>query len=181
MTKRRTAGIWALALGALLAFSGCAPSDPLEEVLSTRARYSARLNGFYVTAEPAAVDPMMDEGEEMAAEPSAEAEEGEEMAVEEIPAPMRQDVVLDIIVQHDSNTRLPGITLDIMMVDAAQQEKARWLHWVDTSNLAKANQLQFTHTLEDVPYVEGDGFAAEVRSPVPEAERGDYREFSVGG
>ncbi len=88
-----------------------------------------------------------------------------------------QNAHLDLIVQHDADEMLPGITVEISMVDSAQQEKGRWQLWVDTSGLRKANQLQLTHVLEDVPYVEGDGFAAEVRVPVPAAERGNYREF----
>ena len=70
--------------------------------------------------------------------------------------------------------------VDISMVDAGEQEKNHWRVWFDTADIEKANVTQFTHILEDVSYEEGDGFFVEVRHPVPEEERGDYREFSPG-
>ena len=117
------------------------------------------------------------EAEEEAVEPAEapEAEAAEEVVDE--PA-LIQNAHLDLIVQHDSNEMLPGVTVEIYMVDANEQEKGHWQLWVDTSTLRKANQLQLVHVIEDVPYVEGDGFAAEIRTPIPAAERGNYREFA---
>jgi len=149
--------------------------SPEERTAKLRSRYQARVNGFYVTAEPLVVEAMVEpEGSEEEAA-GEDAVEGEEAAEQEMV--LSQNAHLDLIVQHDANEMLAGITVEIFMVDGAEQEKGRWQLWVDTSRLRKANQMQLTHVLEDVPYVEGDGFAAEVRIPIPAAERGDYREF----
>jgi hypothetical protein len=160
--------------------SGCAEESPEDRVAKLRARYKAELNGFIVRAQP------LEEffggemaGKEMAEEEGMELgpESGEEVA--ETPVQVRQDVLLDILLQHDSTERLDGVTLDIHMVDPSQREKGHWLLWVDTSTLEKATHIQFTHVLEDSPYEEGDGFAVEVRHPIPVEERGDYREFAA--
>jgi hypothetical protein len=98
----------------------------------------------------------------------------EELAAVEV----REKVRLDILIQHRSAEKLPGITLDISMVDSAEVEKGHWQVWFDTSEVTKATVTQFTHMLEEVGYEEGDGFFVEVRHPIPVEERGDYREFS---
>lgn len=90
---------------------------------------------------------------------------------------MRLDAVLDVIVQHDSNKPLDGITLDVTMVDGQQNEVDSWRYWVDTKGLPKANQRPYSLVFEDVAYEEGYGFHVEVRSPIAPSERGDYREF----
>ena len=117
---------------------------------------------------------------EMEGEPEAEAattDDAEELAEEPMPVEIVQNAHLDILVKHDSFEKLPGVTVDIVQVDGDLNEKGRWLLWVDTSNVERANPTQYSHVLEDIDYVEGDGFTVEVRHPVPEAERGDYREF----
>ena len=91
---------------------------------------------------------------------------------------VKQSVRLDILIQHRSEERLPGITVDVSMVDPNQQEKGHWRVWFDTSEVTEATVTQFTHILEDVGYEEGDGFYVEVRHPVPPEERSEYREFS---
>ena len=170
-------------IAAVAVLGACQQATPEEKVASLRAYYSANANGFVVEEVPVVAETV--EGEETLAadgEGEADAEDaevGEEMAAE--PIPVTQKVYLDFIVQHDASEKLPGITVDITMVDAQETEKHRWLHWVDTSNLAKATQIQLTYVIEDSDYVEGDMFSVEVRTPVPAAERGDYREFSVGG
>ena len=102
-------------------------------------------------------------------------------AVEVAPVELSQDVTLDILIRHESFEKLPGVTVDILMQSAANQEKGRWTMWADTADLEKGTHLQLTHVLEDVPYEEGDGFFVEVRSPIPPDERADYPEFAAGG
>ena len=108
-----------------------------------------------------------------------EGEEGEPTEALVPEGPVLSDLVLDVVVRHDSPTRLDGLTLDVTMEDPSGVEKERWLWWIDTSNLPKGSQAQHTRTFEAVEYEEGDRLAVEVRHPVPEGERGDYREFDV--
>lgn len=165
-----------------LAVAACGPSSPAEKIAETRALYSARLNGFVVEEEPLFEEPVA-EAATPEEEPAEEAEIEGEVTAEQAdfePVAVSQRVLLDILIQHDSYDKLPGITLDISMADAGGQEKNHWRVWFDTSDIEKANVTQFTHILEDVSYEEGDGFFVEVRHPVPEEERGDYREFSPG-
>ena len=144
-----------------------------------RSFYSARLNGFILNETP-----MIPEMPELAdvdvTEDVAEGEAVEEEVIEPMPEiEVAQAVQLDILIQHRSEERLPGITLDISMVDSNQVEKGHWRVWFDTSEVTKATVTQFTHILEDVGYEEGDGFFLEVRHPVPVEERSEYREFST--
>jgi hypothetical protein len=166
---------WILLVG--VTALGCAQKSPEEKVAELRSYYSARLNGFILEEEPLVAE---------VPEPDALAEvedEVEETLAEEAPTePMgevevEQKVRLDILIQHRSEERLPGITVDISMVDSDQVEKNHWRVWFDTSEVPKATVTQFTHILEDVGYEEGDGFFLEVRHPIPVEERGEYREF----
>lgn len=129
---------------------GCA-RDPIAEIESRRARYSASLGGFVVREYPAA--------EQGAA---------------------RQEILLDVLVQFDGREPLDGLTLDLSMADGAGREKARRLLWVDVTGLGKGPGRQYSLVVDDLPYQAGDGFWVEVRSPVPAAERGEYREFAAG-
>ena len=169
----------------MLFLAACGGGTPEEQVARLRGMYSARLNGFLVQEQTAAEPEMMpEEGAEGAAamEPAAEPMEGEGEAMEPIQTPpANPNIMLDILVQHDSPEILPGITVDISMADADGNEKGAWKAWFDTSSVRKANIRPYTHVLEDVPYVEGDGFFAEVRHPVPAEEYGDYVEFSPAG
>ena len=171
-----------------LAGSACGPSSPAEKIAQTRSLYSARVNGFVVEEEPIFDEPIVEaeveEAEVEEVEIEAEVEEAE-VEVEELeeqadfePVAVSQRVLLDILIQHDSNEKLPGITVEISMADPDGQEKNHWRAWFDTSNIEKANVTQFTHILEDVSYEEGDGFYVDIRHPVPEAERGEYKEFA---
>ena len=168
----------------LLLLTACGGGTPEERVSRLRGMYSARINGFLVQ-EQAPAEPEMAveegmEGEEPAAEP-AEGDEGEEMAEPMAMPPANPNILLDILIQHDSPEKLPGITVDISMADADGNEKGAWKAFFDTSKMLKANVTPYSHVLEDVPYEEGDGFFAEIRHPVPAAERGDYEEFSSAG
>ena len=181
MSRNRVFSVFSVILLSVMVMAACAPADPEERVAELRARYDARVNSFYVKAEPVIVEAMVEPDDMEEAEPEADAPEGEAMEEAEPEVALTQNAHLDLIIQHDANEMLPGLTIEIFMVDSAEQEKGRWQLWVDTSELRKANQMQLTHVLEDVPYVEGDGFAAEVRTPIPAAERGDYPEFSPQG
>lgn len=162
---------------------GCSAKSPEEEVAQLRSLYKARLNGFIVREEPVGGVEEFVETEISAEEPAAEEVAAEEMAEEEgletlEPVPVVQKVMLDILIQHDSDEKLPGVTVDISMVDGQGNDKGYWQVWFDTADIPKANPTQFTHILEDAGYVEGDGFSAEVRQSIPASEFGDYKEFA---
>jgi hypothetical protein len=180
-TRWRYLGTLFLGVAALVLVLACGPKSPEEKVAGLRASYSARLNGFLIEEEP--ILPEVPATEETLA-PEAEAGEvadaGEEVEVVMMEVPVKQLVRLDILIQHRSEERLPGVTVDISMADPAGQEKGHWRVWFDTADVPEATVTQFTHILEEVGYEEGDGFFVEVRHPVPAAERGDYREFAVG-
>jgi len=138
------------ALIALALAPGCA-RDPIADIEARRARYSASLGGFVVREYPAA--------EQGAA---------------------RQEILLDVLVQFDGREPLDGLTLDLSMADGAGREKARRFLWVDVTGLGKGPGRQYSLIVDDLPYQAGDGFWVEVRSPVPAAERGEYRELGGG-
>lgn len=178
---------WSLggvALLLLAVFTACAGKSPEERLVENRSRYTAELNGFYIEETPLiqeTVEEAAEEGDASAADEGAgDTETDAEAGAADVP--VVQNAHLDILVKHDSFEKLPGVTLDISMVDAGQNEKAHWRVWVDTADVERANPTQYSHVLEDIDYEEGDGFHVEVRHPVPEAERGEYREFSdLGG
>lgn len=162
---------------------GCSQKSPEEKIAELRSFYSARLNGFLVEEEPIVEEVTIaeEEGVEAAQEEvETEGEASVEIAAEilEEPIAVRQTVQLDILIQHRASERLPGITVEISMADAAGSEKQHWRVWFDTSDVERATVTQFTHILEDVGYEEGDGFFVEIRHPVPVEERGEYREFA---
>ncbi len=184
---RRLAPSPSLALLAALlvaALPGCASKSPEEKVADIRGTYSARVNSFIVEEEPVEPEPAIEgaEGEAAAATApaAAGAAEGEDLGeFDQLePIEVRRKVVLDILIQHRSSERLDGVTVDITQVDATQAQKGSWRVWFDTSAVPEATPTPYEHELIDIDYVEGDGFHAEVRHPVPPAERGEYREFS---
>ncbi len=169
----------------VLVLAAC-PKSPEEKLANLRSYYSARVIGIVVDAVPvpaqALEDPMGGLDGDLppadGAPETANGGEGEDMEASPM-VPVHQNVLVDILLQHDSPEKLPGITLDLEMVDAQEVQKHSWKVWVDTSELPKATGTQFTHLLEDIDYVEGDGFSVEVRSHVPPEERGEYKEFSA--
>ncbi len=173
-TKKRAIHLALLLPMVALLLTACAPKSPEEKVAQLRTYYKARLIGFIVEAEPVLEEPAEEPMEGTEGEPG----EGEAMESAETTVPIRQNVTLDILLQHDSPEKLPGITLDIEMVDSNKERKNAWKLWVDTSELPKATGIQFVHVLENLDYEEGDGFSVEVTSPVPPEERAQYREFS---
>ncbi len=182
-TKKNSRTACLLPLAFLLAL-GCAPKSPEEKVAQLRSYYTARPIGFIVDARPE--EPMVEMALGAEVEPAAEdetmaaeASEGGAIELDTEPVAMRQDVQLEILLQHDSPEKLPGVTLDISMVNAGEVEVAHWKLWVDTAKLPKATGTQFSHLLEDVDYEEGYAFSVEVRHPIPVEERSEYREFSA--
>jgi hypothetical protein len=188
-----SAAVAALALAATLA--ACAQQSPEERVTALRAEYEASLNSFQVIEEPLAPARWPAPVEEAAAappgtEPTAGDEEiappiGEAAAEPEPAAAdpeVRQDVLLDIVIRNrSSDDRLPGLTLDVEQVDAQREAKTSYRIWVDTSNIAPGSQGAVSHRLEDVDYVEGDGFNVEVRQTILPEQREEYRELSEAG
>lgn len=94
------------------------------------------------------------------------------------PGRERPEVVLDVVIEGQSRPPLAGITVDVSMVDAAEREKAHRRSWVDLEG-AGPGGAQVALTFDDLDYAPGDGFWVEVRVPVPEAERGEYRELGA--
>ncbi len=177
---RRINSLVLTAAALLLVAVACGPPpSPEEQVSELRSRYTAKLNGFVINQEPAAGEEMAGEMAEGADDETAadeqmaeggEAEGGEAAAV-------RKDALLDILMSTESRETLPGITVDVTQVDADGNEKGSWRVYLDTTNVQRGPGTQITHRLEDVDYVEGDGFHVEVRHPVPAEEHGEYREF----
>lgn len=183
------------ALGVLLLAGGllgaCGPSDPTAEIEDARSRYSAEVVSFSVDQRPQAspAEPPaavtggeVDAGAGEAEQGADEAAAPEAAAAEPVePVEVRQDVLLDIVLRFDGHDPLPGLTLDITHAGADDREKGTYKAYIDTSDVYRGPPVQVVHRLEDVPYEEGDGFHAEVRSAVPAAERDQYREFSESG
>lgn len=97
--------------------------------------------------------------------------------VRDHPGADRQEVVLDVHLAWNGREALPGITLDLTMIDASGEVKTRRKLWVETGGLVRGDSRQIEFTVADLDYREGDGFYVEVRSPIPPEERNEYREF----
>ena len=162
---------------ALVGLVGCSKATPEERVDRARARYEASVNGFVVQQRPLETAPPATEPEE-GAEGVGEAE-GDE-AIVEAPIDLSQDVLLDIVIRHESFEKLDGITVDITMADG-EKELEVWRVWFDTSGIEKGPGSQFSHTLKNVDYQPGYGFGAEIRVPVPPEDRPEYREYAELG
>lgn len=183
-----------LALVGLVLLLGCRSETFEQRVERLRGGYTIGSSGFVVKRAPEPVP--VPEGAGLEVTVAAEAEEEPAAAapeaaagavepedgivVEDLPlGPVLQDVTLDLLVRNDNVAdRLPGLTLDIALVDAAGNEKDRRLVWIDTSGIARGPGVQLSHDLEDVELAEGDTFHVEVRSPVPPEDRADYAEFT---
>ncbi len=169
-------------LVALVLAAGCAQKTPEQKLIELRSYYTAELNSIVTRAQEVPLPEPMAEEEEAAADETDESSAEDEMGIEEeeLPVgPLLSTVLLDVVVRHEAKENLPGVTLDVTHADPEGNEKAHYRFWVDTSNLVRGQHIQITHQLEDVDYVEGDGFFVEVRNPVPEAERSEYREFDL--
>jgi hypothetical protein len=89
-------------------------------------------------------------------------------------------VVLDVAIRSDARPAPEGLTLDVSIAGPGGQERERKRIWVATPGLGPGG-IQVSVPLEGVDYRPGDGYWVEVRSPVPPAERGEYREFAAAG
>jgi hypothetical protein len=174
----------------------CSQKSPEEKIADLRSHYTAELNGFIAKPNNPPLPEPMESEEGMDAEGSVpaggdeatEADESEaagdeagDSAIEEeeLPlGPLLSDISLDIIVRHDARENLAGITIDVTQAGVDEVEKGSFRFYLDTSKLARGQQIQVTHVLENVDYQDGDGFFTEVRHPVPVAERSAYREFT---
>lgn len=196
----------ALALAAvflLTSFVACGPSTPAEKVTAKRQKYKVELVNFMVQEPEMPAPPAMDgetDADDFVDAAAAEAGDGSlsetgedpedmapqgEMADGDAMEPMmvddgKRDVLLDLLLQSNTYEQLPGVTVDVTQADADSNEKAVFHVWLETAGMARGSQ-PFTHTLEDVEWEEGDGFHVEIRSSVPESERGEYREYADAG
>ena len=172
-----------------LLVAACAQKSPQEKVAALRAKYSATVNqsGFAAKArmpEPVSEEIGTDEAgtedtgaEGAGAEDAAELSEGEVLEPPDL-GPLRYDILLDIVVATTSREILPELTVDVVHLSSAKQEKQRWQVTLDTSKVLRGPGAQITHALENVEYVEGDVFFTEVRNPVPQAEVAKYPELA---
>lgn len=163
----------------------CQEPTPEERVARARSRYEASLNGFVVKQQPVsgsevpAGDSAPEGGDVASQEDMSDVDGSGETT--EAPIELSQDVLLDIVIRHDSFDKLDGITVDITMAEG-ERELQVWRAWFDTTGIEKGPGVQFSHTLENVDYLPGYGFSAEIRYPVPPEERSEYREFAeLGG
>jgi hypothetical protein len=190
-----TPGLAAVALLAVSALgAGCSTPSPEERVAELRANYEATLQNFVIREEPL-VEPMIGDQDAMDEETVDEETMGEEPAegeevIEEVP--VRQDVVLDILIRHGNRENLPGLTVEVAQmgegaademsweeIESSAARKATWRVYLDTSAIGRGQGNSVVHTIEDVDGVDpGDRFVVSVRKPVPPAERSQYREFA---
>ena len=155
----------------ILLLSGCSEGDPQERVAKLRARYFAKPTGLVVRQQPIP-EPVIE------ADPASADPETDTVILDD-PTPVRKDILLDVLVRHDAPEQLPGVTLDIGILDPAGNVKETFRRYIDTSALGKGPGSQFELIFEDVDYVEGDQFTVEIRHPVPVEQRSEYQEFSV--
>lgn len=192
----------ALAFAALVlaaAFACGQPKSPEEQVAALRSEYTAELNGFAIKEQPTAGmagGEMAQEGmagaEAAQAVPAAapapagnemtqggETAQAGEMSVPA--APVSQSAILDILVSRKGRKGLDHLTVDIGQEDAQGHEKGHWRAYLDVSDVLPGSGTQVSYTLNDIDYQQGDKLYAEVRQPVPSADRGEYREFQENG
>ncbi len=169
-----------MALAAALVVVSCAREAPEQRVARLRANYEANLNSFNVHETPVAVDSTVVAAAPGEAVDTATTPQAAETA-EPAPVPVRQDVALDIMLRNKNKTgdRLPGLTLDVTQADAAENPKATYKIYVDTSKVPPGSRNSVTYMLEDVDFAPGDRFNVELRQAVPPEERDQYKEFEA--
>ena len=165
--------------GFSLLLAACAEKSPEEIIEAQRQLYSAELTNFVVMQEPEPEPVATEEADEEAGEGAGDATDGDAMdAMEPEPmGPVTRNVLLDILVQNTGSESLPGITVDVSQIDSNRNPKGDWKLFLELPSLAHGTSEQVSQVLEDVDFEEGDGFAVQVRSPIPAAEQGDYAEF----
>lgn len=169
-----TAALAASILVAALA-AGCgADPRPADRIETVRALYRAEVTGFVVEGSPEPVAAAPASAPETAPSPEAD-DGGSGLVAPPVPA---SDVVLDLRLRHEPGEEIAGLTVEVGLLDPAGTEKEHYRIWIEAAGAATGEKL-VTYRLEDVPYVEGDRFVAEVRTPVPASERALYKEFPV--
>jgi hypothetical protein len=103
--------------------------------------------------------------------------------VRDLPGVARPQIALDVQLTGGSTPPLPGLTLDVALSSADGGERAKKRVWVETpqAGLGVTRDGAVTIRLDDLDYQPGDRFSVAVRSPIPLAERGDYRELGGRG
>lgn len=173
LAGRPRGGFAIAALSILLAAlsTGCPQLTPEQELEALRSEYTAEVQNFYpVESEPEVLVP--EEGEAL---------EVDENAPIELSQPEPPVILVDVLVSTVAREKLDGITIDVSHGDSQGNEKELRRLWIDTSNIERGSGAQMTLRLEGLDYVEGDGFHVQVRSPIPEQDRSEYREFSSIG
>lgn len=198
---------WTILALAVLLVVGCQPKSPEEQVADARSRYVVELNSWFPketdvdvsgeipgdmgpedsAAQEAVAEAALEETGEVADLPPVEGEsaEDEEGATEgaegeetmEPIGPEERTIFFDLIVQLDGDRSLPGITLDLTQADASGAEKKAWKRYVELPKMIKGQTQQVSFE-EELEFEEGDQFSVELRTPVPPAERGEYRELA---
>ncbi len=158
---RLTTGGLLLAVATLS--GACGESDPYAVIEAQRAQYTAQAQGFYVDERVIDREPIMDA-------------DGNEVSIEPI---IEKDILFDMLVQSEADQALSGLTVDFEHVDSSGNIKSERKIYLDISAVGRGNVGSFSETLTNVDYTEGDGFTVNVRSPIPEAERSQYREFDA--
>lgn len=166
----------------LLLAVACAES-PRQRTEKLRARYQAAVTGLVVKEEPLtppAAEPASEETSAAVAPAAAGEGATEEVAAAAAePVPVRQLVTLDLLVRHDAKEKLSQLTVEIVhLAQDGQREKGRYRRTLDVSGVERGPGTQVTLVLEDIGYEPNDGFAVEVRSPVPAGEEADYPELA---
>ena len=141
----------------------CGETDPYAVIEAQRTQYTAQAQGFYVDERVIDRDPVQDA-------------DGNEVSIAPI---IEKDILLDILVQNEAAEPLAGLTVDFEHVDSAGSIKSARKIFLDTSEVGRGNVGSFSETLSNVDYTDGDAFTVNVRSPIPEAERSEYREFDA--
>jgi hypothetical protein len=193
---RRSQQILAFLGGFVLLLAACAQKSPEEKVAELRSKYTAEVNqsGFVATPREPVPEPVAEGlageaageavGEDSEAVPpavSTDAAEGEEALAPPDLAPLRYDILLDILVATRAREGLPQLTVDVVHLDPQKNEKERWPVTLDTSKIHQGPGVQITQKLEDVEYSEGDFFFTEVRAGIKPEEYDRYPEFRTGG
>lgn len=173
-----------------LAPLACTPSDPAARVAAARSDYKAQLSGWIIRAEePEEVVSIDDgeadlEGEDDGEVAAPDADMDADMAMDTAPIevdPRSQSVLFDVIVLYSGSRPLPGITVDISHRDASGVEKVVRRHYLEVPRVRRGATEQVDFELDGWDLADGDSFSVEVRQGVPEAERGEYREFQEAG
>ncbi|MEM7048502.1 MAG: hypothetical protein AAF604_02535 [Acidobacteriota bacterium] len=178
------------ALSLVVLVTACSPADnpgdttqaPLtaEQILEARLNYSLETLDLSIEERQVAGQTTAS-GEARATSMVASAAEGDDLeeGAEEISeGPRTVNVLIDLIVMFEGDgPPLPGITVELRHADSSDQEKARYLHWVEGLSPEEGGTVQVPIQLEANNYEDGDAFSMEIAEFVAAERRGEYREF----